>query len=416
MTNRTLPTLALLAGVAAVAGFFPTPVLAWGSQDWAALRAKCGVSMSYNSWVAAGSPCPLAGAGGGGDGAAQLGAALGTLGGQLILQGLQQIQQQSAAEAAQRQAAEAARQAEAQRAAAKAAAEAEETKNRLLADMHGVNAGSVLTMKVDGGSDLQLKTGEAALQIAALRPPEQLPKFVDDSLPRTAARDEVRLGYIEIMHHNWDAALNYFKQAQKLDPQAPGIGRLVDLAQYTRDRQTGTVQAPGSLVNPANAIEHQSAATPASDAVAAPASASAKLQRLEQMIDAGMNEDLKRQLDDFYRNYLPQHPEVAVAVLSSASATRAPTGVNLQRLEKMIDAGQDEELKRQLNDFYRSYLPQHPEVAAVLSSPSAAAPAKGGGQPGAGEMHAADFRPPLPNRLKNIDHIDVPPPGSSPVQ
>jgi len=64
-----------------------------------------------------------------------------------------------------------------------------------------------------------------------------LPKSVADEIPNTAAGNRVRKGFGAIMDHDWKVAHAWFQDALNHDPGNAGLRRLVDLAQYTLQRQ-----------------------------------------------------------------------------------------------------------------------------------------------------------------------------------
>jgi len=67
--------------------------------------------------------------------------------------------------------------------------------------------------------------------------PTGLPKSVEAEIPHTPAGDRVRKGFQAIMAHDWSAAHAWFQDALNHDPGNAGIQRLVDLAEYTLNRE-----------------------------------------------------------------------------------------------------------------------------------------------------------------------------------
>lgn len=124
--------------------------------------------------------------------------------------------------------------------------------------------------------------------------PTGLPKSVEAEIPNTPAGNRVRKGFQAVMDHDWQVALAWFKDALNHEPDNAGIMRLIDLAEYT-------MQHRQQLPPPA------SKRTPNADDKA---QIDAKMATLERIEDEKMDEDLARALDDFYRNYLPKHPEL----------------------------------------------------------------------------------------------------------
>jgi len=97
--------------------------------------------------------------------------------------------------------------------------------------------------------------------------PTGLPKSVADAIPQTPAGDRVRKGFEAIQTHDWKVALAWFQDALNHEPGDPGLQRLVDLAQFTMQRES----QPATIVGP--------------------------------------DEDLKDGLNDFDKNYVPIHPD-----------------------------------------------------------------------------------------------------------
>ena len=73
--------------------------------------------------------------------------------------------------------------------------------------------------------------------------PTGLPKEVEDSIPHTPAGNWVRKGFQAIQAHDWKSALADFQTAQLNESGDPGLARLVDLAQYTLQRESQTTNA-----------------------------------------------------------------------------------------------------------------------------------------------------------------------------
>lgn len=148
----------------------------------------------------------------------------------------------------------------------------EEMKSRLMGNMMGVGGDSsqLGLMGVDSGSglglmtdDLQVKETKGAFGSTEIKPagiaspsgdqgaphtdtsvvdarnvPSGLPKSVDDAIPRTPSGDRVRKGFQAIQAGDWQAALAWFQDARNLEPGNPGLGRLVELAQFTLEYRT----------------------------------------------------------------------------------------------------------------------------------------------------------------------------------
>lgn len=112
--------------------------------------------------------------------------------------------------------------------------------------------------------------------------PTGLPKSIEESIPVTPAGDRVRKGFQAIAEHDWKVALAWFQDALNHEPGSPGIRRLVDLAQYTLQRQSEHIEKP---------------------TVAAMTVTKAKT---DKAIKAGVSEELDRSLNDYYKKYPPK--------------------------------------------------------------------------------------------------------------
>ena len=84
--------------------------------------------------------------------------------------------------------------------------------------------------------------------VGARNVPSGLPKSVDDAIPHTPSGDRVRKGFQAIQAGDWKAALAWFQDARNREPGNPGLGRLVDLAQFTLDYRT-RAQTPSAEKN-----------------------------------------------------------------------------------------------------------------------------------------------------------------------
>ena len=112
--------------------------------------------------------------------------------------------------------------------------------------------------------------------------PSGLPKSVDDAIPHTPAGDRVRKGFQAIAKHDWKVALAWFQDALNHEPGSPGLGRLVDLAQYTLQRQRETAtKPPGAATTVTNG-------------------------KTDNILNAGMSQELDRSLKDYYKNNPPK--------------------------------------------------------------------------------------------------------------
>lgn len=103
------------------------------------------------------------------------------------------------------------------------------------------------------------------------KPNTALPKSVDEAIPRTAAGERVRKGFQAIQLGDWKVAHAWFQDALKREPGNPGIRRLVDLTEFTRDfRDRGNMHDVGTTPKPSTQLPTQSdtinpAKNPASD-------------------------------------------------------------------------------------------------------------------------------------------------------
>lgn len=111
--------------------------------------------------------------------------------------------------------------------------------------------------------------------------PSGLPKSVDAAIPHTPAGDRVRKGFQAIVEHDWKVALAWFQDALNHEPDSPGIKRLVDLAQYTLQRQS----EPAAKPTGAKTVTKGKAA---------------------KILKSGMSSELNRSLNDYYKNNPPK--------------------------------------------------------------------------------------------------------------
>lgn len=126
------------------------------------------------------------------------------------------------------------------------------------------------------------------LAVDAHEVPSGLPKSVEESIPPTPAGDRVRKGFQAIADHDWVVAKAWFEDALNREPGDPGLQRLVDLAQFT-------LQKNREKTTPSPPPERMSA-----DEIAA------KTAIIGNALEAAMNEDFDKSLND----YLDKHPEV----------------------------------------------------------------------------------------------------------
>ena len=68
--------------------------------------------------------------------------------------------------------------------------------------------------------------------------PSGLSKNLEDAIPRSPSGDRVRKGFQAIQDGDWKAALAWFQDARNQEPGNPGLGRLVDLAEFTLEYRT----------------------------------------------------------------------------------------------------------------------------------------------------------------------------------
>lgn len=137
-----------------------------------------------------------------------------------------------------------------------------------------------LAVEIDTAVDRNAVKITDTMVVDARNVPSGLPKSVDDAIPHTPSGERVRKGFEAIQDGDWLVALAWFKDARNKEPGNPGLGRLVDLAQFTLDYRTPD------------------------------ADTSARLAAIDRLLDEKLDEDLALALDDFNRNYLPKHPEL----------------------------------------------------------------------------------------------------------
>lgn len=150
---------------------------------------------------------------------------------------------------------------------------------------------------------------EAAV-VDARKVPSALPKSIETAIAAAypgspaAVTDRVRKGFEAVMNQDWHAAKAWFEDALNREPDNAGLKSLVALADYTRERNKQA--AALDYVEMGNLIA-QSPADPSDDN-------NPELARTDAVLDQVMDEELARQLDDFFNKYLPSHPELMVPV------------------------------------------------------------------------------------------------------
>lgn len=131
--------------------------------------------------------------------------------------------------------------------------------------------------------------------------PSGLPKAVDDAIatayPNTS--DRIRKGFQAVMTHDWKVAKAWFGDALNQDPGDPGLKELVALADYSTEHS----QQANAASTPPDAKNTEKV-----------------LAGVNQKLDSAADDQLKTQLNDFYQNYLPKHPELMNPQPSAASA------------------------------------------------------------------------------------------------
>ncbi|MDP1953637.1 MAG: tetratricopeptide repeat protein [Polaromonas sp.] len=185
------------------------------------------------------------------------------------------------------------------------------------------------------------------------RVPSGLPKSLDDAIPHSPSGDRVRKGFQAIQDGDWKVALAWFQDARNKEPGNPGLGRLVDLAEFTLAYRTRapaveknsapvqSTQSPnqnsipsskdGAAIKPgavepgdttmARAVAGQMAAKERADAarkqyvkkygdgdVVGRASAVSRASRGEGYTDEELKVQLQKSLLEYRKNYRKNHP------------------------------------------------------------------------------------------------------------
>lgn len=135
--------------------------------------------------------------------------------------------------------------------------------------------------------------------VNAMGVPSGLPPGVDRAIAAgfgsapAGISDRVRKGFQAVMAHDWKVAWAWFADALNRDPENRGLKRLVALTDFA--------SSPSSLPSTATIATSQ----PAMATARAPGGA-AQDHKLDGWLDA----QLEIVLRDFFRNYLPKHPEL----------------------------------------------------------------------------------------------------------
>jgi hypothetical protein len=142
--------------------------------------------------------------------------------------------------------------------------------SRTDAGLRGLKSGTTQTPNLD------------PMVVDARNVPSGLPKSVDEAIPHTPAGDRVRKGFQAIAEHDWEVALAWFQDALNHEPGSPGLRRLVDLAQYTLQRQSKpAIKPPGAARTGTNG-------------------------KTDKILNAGMSQELDRSLKEYYKNNPPK--------------------------------------------------------------------------------------------------------------
>jgi hypothetical protein len=132
--------------------------------------------------------------------------------------------------------------------------------------------------------------------------PTGLPKTVEAEIPDTPAGNRVRKGFEAIMGHDWNVARAWFQDALNHDPGNAGIQRLIDLAEYTLKRAK---QPPGRSAADMSAQDR------------------AAMKLLDLQLDARMNADLAKSLNEFNRSNSPKSSDPKSAPPTSTANWKA---------------------------------------------------------------------------------------------
>ena len=188
------------------------------------------------------------------------------------------------------------------------------------------------------GDSAGLKTLPAAstdpMVVDARNVPTGLPKSVEAEIPDTPAGNRVRKGFQAIQDHDWKVALAWFQDALNHEPGNAGIQRLIELAQFTMEREKRPHPSAAPAM-PAPATHAQVKAAPVdpdrlmdTQMNADDSSMERDRQALNKQMDTQMNADLAKSIDAFNRNYYLRHPELSKpAKPSSSSQSTKPATV-----------------------------------------------------------------------------------------
>jgi hypothetical protein len=292
----------------------PKPAVAQSNEEWQAIKARCGLpaNLAYNDWNG---QCP------------------GKAGNQQRDNGAAQRAQAAAAEAQRKRDAELARQrTEAEN---KRRIEEVEKQAKFIDDRDAAAStlrGSTGTAPAGGvnGSGLRgsgpstgLRTSQPApaeapnldpMVVDARHVPTGLPKSVEAEIPDTPSGARVRKAFEAVMDHDWTVALAWFQDALNHDPGNAGIERLIDLAQFTMEREKEWRAQDEAVIATLEKLEEEQIDEEIRGQDKAVMAAMAK-QEEEQV-----NENLAKALDDYNRYYLPTHPAAQKPVELSAVA------------------------------------------------------------------------------------------------
>lgn len=153
--------------------------------------------------------------------------------------------------------------------------------------------------------------------------PTGLPKSVEAEIPDTPAGNRVRKGFEAIVNRDWNAAHAWFQDALNHDPGNAGIQRLIDLSEYSMEREKRPA-LPGRPV--ADTSARDKAATVLLDRQFDKAMNDDDASRLlDKQMDNLMNADEARSIYDFNQYYLHNRLVSAENAKPAGSASNSPS-------------------------------------------------------------------------------------------
>ncbi len=197
--------------------------------------------------------------------------------------------------------------------------------------------------------------------------PSGLPKSVENAIPHTPSGDRVRKGFQAIQAGDWKAALAWFQDAHNKEPGNPGLGRLVDLVQFTLEYRA-RVQTPAVDKNstPMQSPKQNITINPSGGAIAKSSDPAVEPSEGSLARTAAGQMAARARADAAFKKYVKKYGD-------RNAAGRAVAVSKASRGEGYTDEELKAQLQKSLADYRKNYRKNHPHSAddGVGGSPAA---------------------------------------------